>query len=314
MHIQVKQLTHKIPVNSLGLLEGIYRPDLLPNHYDASSEEAQTTLPLLPFDTPTAPQSTAVAQYDRDIQVAYTQLDYCEGYPTLNGMPFWTQLSFEPPEAYVCFNAYLQQYLKGARQLYYTLDDPLLHELPVTHRPSLALLEEYFHLYYWTHRAKSHDLFFAAHRRKERERRAIETEDHHYFQASRLMGLCEAYLDEKGEELIETMTPKAFIEFFKTAVQVQRISTGLPGNGPSANSTDGMPPAGATTEVILRTIAEQTRGTQAHLDQENVDKSDVIANNRQKLAHFLQNPEILRTAQELIIKINHPASQTPQGA
>lgn len=238
-----------------------------------------------------------LAQYDKDLKAAYVMLDYSEGYPTLDGMPFWFQFPFEPSDAYALFEAYLSQYKTGARQLHQVLDAPLLNTLKV--KPTISQLEELFHTYNWSLRAKAADMFFAAHRRKERERRAMDTEDAHYAVAARLMSLCDTYLAENGEELIETMTPKAFIEFLKTATTLQRISVGLNANGPGS---DDKTPHGVSTEVIMRTIADKNApGELATIDENGAN----IATKEDKLAKILQNPELTSMAQEIIIRMGH---------
>lgn len=340
---QIRSLIGKIPTNGLGLPEGIYRPDLLPVYpseptnlgTNALSEsdtydlfEAQAPNESTAFSktalNPNLPEgihgssplpnrelvpsySTAMQQYEKDLKVAYLRIDYAEGYPTLDGLPIWQHLSFEPADAFVCFEAYLKQAKTGARQMFRVLDDEMIRAYPV--QPSLSLIEEYYHTYYWAARARAYDLFYAAARRKEREMRAFETEDEHYRQASKILAVCDAYMDANAEELIETMTPKAFIDLFKSAVQVQRISTGLQANGGEAK--ENQTPQGSSLEVIMRTMTQQSRALIPEQNDDIIDENgQKVGNSSGSLSKILQDPDLLGMAQELIIRMN---PSQPQG-
>lgn len=347
---QIRNLISRVPVNHLGLVEGIYRPDLLPAYPETASPNNNTvtdetiiddpapeaqTLPSIADDEVIehAPQSQApeesspgskpsgsvalsliapnrepLAQYEKEIKAAYTVLDYAEGFPTLEGMPFWMQLSFEPADAFFCFAIYLKLGDKGARRLIDILEDPDMKKLPVQARPTPKELEEKFHTYYWGQRVKAYDMFYMAHRRKERERRAFETEDSHYFRASKILAIFDEYIDANKDDLIETMTPKAAMEFAKTGMQIQRMSTGLDANG-KQSSTDI--PQGASVEVIMRSMV---RETQSSLSDETANKADETAQlmdeKRQKLREIMKDPAMIERAQELIIKLTgQPAEQ-----
>lgn len=327
-----------IPINGYGLPEGIYRPDLLP---DLLSHSDNITAPESVIDkgidkdidvdidkdidilnvptinavnavnTSNTGKYAEVAQklglsarslelIEDEIDAAYILLDYSEGFPTFSGVPFWIQMSYEPPDAYLNFEAYLRQPAEqgGIRQLYTlkTLTDS-----------SMELLREQAALYYWHFRAKAYDTFNIIFRRKERERLALEVENEQLLVANRLMDICSMYLDANSTELVETLSPKNFVELLKTASALQRISVGLPANGPSPSSKEN-PTSGEGTslEVILRNLA-----------QSNVaPKTDAVNNPQAKTAEqlnamrsLLHNPDVLNLAQELIVRVNAPSSQ-----
>jgi len=354
---QMRELNARVPMNHLGLPDGIYRTDMLParpippvttlgkNAVQASKTQQTLLLTYQPNQhnsdgsiTATsngfhnAPESSLesvsppkpalqpahsihptpeqeqeayrkqVAQYDRDLVAAYVNLDYAEGYPTIEGTPFWHQFAFEPSEAFLMFECYLHLAQAGARQLIGVLHSPMLMELP--YRPTVKQLEELFHIYNWAQRTRAYDMFFAAHRRKERERRSFETEDVHYAMSARLLAVCDAYLTANTEELAETMSPKAFIEFLKTAAQLQRISVGLNPNSPGSAAEMQ---AGTSAEVIMRTIAEKNN---VGIIAENSEISAKNAQNVSKMAEILRSPELTKMAQEIIIRVSQP-TQAP---
>ena len=340
--------------NQLGLPEGIYRPDLLPEAPGSKEQEQELSQKSLSGDSREAVQDVKVASDDQEqgeipaglestkdidfpkssenpthpisdlspnsdnlpvpvpVPVSYTQLAlnehpevkaayvplcYTEGFPTLNGVPFWIQLNFEPAVAYKCFDLYLSQGRDGARQIYILQEHKEFPE-----NVSTQDLHDYAEMFFWASRTKSFDMFSAAHRRKERERRAISTENEHYLLAERLMSIADTYLTENGDELAEMMTPKMLLEFIKTSTQLQRISAGLPANGPSNMQQIADGPRGESTslEIIMRTIAKETG---AHQPAEIVDTGK---ENRSKLNEILKDEHAIELAQELIIKVNQP--------
>ncbi len=117
----------RVPTNVYGLPLGIYRSDLM-----APSQVVRGQ--LLPEDLPEPPEpepgvrGRASARHiyhngkpvlvldERVLRQAYVELNYDEGYPQLPlGTAFWDRLPWEPHEAYVAFEAYLKQGLKGSR-------------------------------------------------------------------------------------------------------------------------------------------------------------------------------------------------------
>lgn len=234
-----------------------------------------------------------------EVKAAYVPLSYLEGFPTLYGVPFWVQLPFEDFTAYKCFDLYLRQGRSGARQIYILSEDKQFPE-NVTDQE----LHDFSETYFWAARTKSYDMFSAAHRRKEREQRAISTENEHYLLAERLMKIAECYLTEQGDELAEMMTPKMLLEFVKTSTQLQRISAGLPATGPSPHRQEqnGDAPHGESTslEIIMRSIAKETGASK---ETEIVDTS---SEHKSKLREIMKDEDAIGLAQELVLKLNNP--------
>ena len=152
------------------------------------------------------------------------------------------------------------------------------------------IYQTYYHLYYWGSRAHAFDLFRVAQFRKQTELRAIETQDEHYVASKRIRHRLMQYFQSE-EEFWELMTPKVAIDFFKTATQLERISSGVPAAGPESESREDS--AGKPFEVTFRTIAQTNRSTSAgatvNEDGEILDKA-------------LEDPAVTETLQELIIR------------
>jgi len=311
----------KMPKNSIGLPEAIYRTDLVPEpgpelldgDPTPNSDSGAQRLPMrqdtaggsrkskrngangsnTSLDDPSA--AGGISQSLDGLSVAFLPLSYAEGYPTLpNGMPFWDRFDFEPAMAFQAFEAYVIQGDQGARQLF-------LLEQSKDIKATTAEMLDWFDLYYWESRSKAYDLFKIAQARKVRQIRALHTEDKHYLMSARLMSILQAYMlpDDKGEsEFIQELTPKAAIDLLKTLAQMQRVSAGLPASGPAPyNPAD---PGGgiSSIDVIMRSIVQQGSPV------EGPQTIDEEGNTIEALDEALQDPHVAALAQELIIKLN----------
>ncbi len=284
-HELIKEASSKLPLNRLGLPEGFYRSDL-----------------VAPYQM-TSPTPTSDEHSDQALKRAYVALDYSEGFPALpDGRPYWSRFEFEPTDAFDVFQIYLDQGRKSARQIFHLPDSPGVVQ-------DLVELQEFFNLYYWETRSKAFDLFRAAAGRKERALRALNVEDRHYMIAERLLDKCLMYLGinpdtldfesaEDSEEFWELLTPKTAIDFLKTLSQLQRVSVGLPASGPLPTGPNQSANGLSSMEVILRTLHQE------NADPDLLDISVTDGDGEKITAKLLQNPEALRTAQELIIKLS----------
>ncbi len=328
----IRHLMSKMPKNSLGLPEAIYRTDLVPESMPVpdiaplisdgdQSSQAKPDVSSLPGrrDTSGEPRrpkgNGAVGSdlLDRDdssaagglpdatprsdnLSLAFLPLSYAEGYPTLpDGRPFWNRFDFEPAQAFQAFEAYMIQGDRGARQLFLLEQDK---DLKAT---TIELLD-WYDLYYWEPRSKAFDLFKIAESRKVRQIRALHTEDNHYMLSSRLMSILEAYMmpdDEGVSEFIEGLTPKAAIDLLKTLTTMQRVSAGLPAAGPSTSHPSDPGSGFGSIDVIMRNIAGNTA--------EGVKVVDEEGNTIEHLDNVLQDPNTAALAQELIIRLNTKA-------
>lgn len=279
----VRMLMSKLSLNNYGLPEGYYRSDLLPLIDDIND------LGVSPDVLPP------------DIKVAFQAISFAEGFPTIDGHPFWQQLPHEHYNAAICFQSYLNQ-SKGIRQLSEVLKDDIVLALPI--EITMSDLLHWFHTYCWNIRVRAFDMFRIAHRQRMRVHQAIETEDDHLLMGQRLFSLCCAYLDENEEELKEGLTPKAFTELLKTAAQMQRISVGLPVNGTTGKeaNADGQNSGAQTVEVIMRNVAQKTGATVSDAS----GATDSEDSKRAKFAELMNDPNALALAQELVIKLHIP--------
>lgn len=261
-----------------------------------------------------------------DLRAAWLQLDYKEGYPRASrGTPFWQQLDFEPPEAFMAFEAYLTLTVienRGVREMRYVPDvmNHLARQsgLPLVTLPSEEQLEQYYTLYYWYHRTKAYDLFRAVEFRRKQEERAYETLDDHYFRSRKMLDRLQEYMDDE-EEFWSLMTPKVAIDLMKVLVGMQRVSVGLPAGTPlpaPAVGKDGVSRGTPiTVEGMMRMLAQQDKHAGVPLVTSGTGDGDadggggvamaLLQAQRQEMkmliAKMLTDPEATEKAQDLII-------------
>lgn len=240
---------------------------------------------------------------ERYLANAYVPITYNEGFPTLpDGSPFWSQLDFEPLLAYKAFEVYLGQASNGFRSVYDLMghiqdqNTTIASELsPLTSRDLIDLS----HLYYWSFRSRAYDLYSMVLRRKERERRALSVENYHYQKAEGLLRkvfeVMEKVDDDGDNEFFETMTPKVAVELMKTLMQVQRVSVGLPANGPL--NPEQQKQLGNSLEV---SIHNPTSGDEITIKSDNKGNSVNIAD---------LDLSTIEEAQDLVIKIQRETNR-----
>lgn len=252
----LQTLSQKIPANEYGLPSYFLRHDLLP--YD--------------FGTLT----------EGDVEAAAEGLFYEEGYPTLStGTTFWHQLPHETYEDYLLFTRYIEQAEEvGIRQL---------DLLAVSIHEELTRLQERYHLYYWSARARAHDMFIVAADQKKRYLRTSKMEDKHFNTAAKLLDALMTKFDDP--EWIEELNAKEAIEALETLAKIQRLSVGLTGQHASSTSKDQLP-AGAPVESIMRNITRQAGLSNA--TQEAFGD---------RLAALMSNPEDGMAIQATILKV-----------
>jgi len=264
------KLMRDLPLNELGLPDYLYRTDLVP--------------PTLFDDDLSDGDRLSI------LDAATYQMDYSEGYPCqLDGTPLWSQMSFEPTASYAVFLKYVG--VVRAEDSDGILSSPIrtLSSIAALTGIKEGRLRELSYLYYWPLRAKAHDLFMLANFQKQRERRALFIEDDHYRKATRWIKKAEARLEEifADEDLLYDMKPKEVFNMLKELMVIQRVSTGLPANGPA----EGAAPQNANLETLLRSLAKSS-GEVAKVADTQASMMDA----------FLDDPEKLAALQQMIIE------------
>ena len=251
----------RLPVNDMGLPEGLYRADLLPfpvnKNQLPNQETADTKDPLDPIQN-----WEFYSEYEQSLSQAYVELEYLDGIPQLpNGLPIWDRLGWEPKDSHKAFQVFLQEGAKGkARQLkrvllslHATLDeDPNFLDITPDDL-TIQVIQEWYILYMWHARTISYDAYAEASRRKHRAFQSRKTEDSQLSAARKMFNKALNYIME-DEEFDDLMTPKVAVELVKLAASMERVSTGLPANGPPTQNQQGNIQGGESLEFILRNL------------------------------------------------------------
>ena len=276
-----RQVSTNAPNNEYGLPVFIYRPDLVPAEILEMNEDERAQI----------------------LTTATIDVVYDEGYPTFtNGMAFWSQMDFEPGDAYDLFRAYLEMGTTyGARRLEDLFFD--LHSGDQTPSVKAAInngslrkiLKDCFTVYNWTSRCKAYDLFQVAAHHKLRERRIISTTDRHFLEAEKLFTKVMSYFndttpDEDGKTWIDKLDPKVAMDMIVKLSTMQRQSLGLSQHNPHTGDDVSKH---ADVSVVLRQTAAAAQDPGAMASGANDGDLSVLLN----------DPALAGMAQELIIKV-----------
>jgi hypothetical protein len=122
-------------------------------------------------------------------------------------------------------------------------------------------LIEWYYLYHWSTRALAHDLFYVDSIRRGREAMALQLENGHLQDSTQMYRRLQEIFDPDNPKYHDTNgesrfwqklagSPKTATEFFKTLIQMQRLSVGLSQDSPSvalgrfADQSDAEPSRG----------------------------------------------------------------------
>ena len=123
-------------------------------------------------------------------------------------------------------------------------------------------------------------------------------EDRHFDVADKLLTKLNAYFSEA--RFMDEMTPKAAMDALAKIVAIQRVSLGLPSNGPLSINQQ---PEATSFEMIMRSVA-QKQGTDGRLASSESSGSHT----RDMINQVLADPTSAASLQEVIIRISQVSS------
>lgn len=291
----LQQVNPRIPLTGEGLPVGYYRADLLPREETDSGEEVQS------------------------LKNAYIDLSFDHGYPTLtDGRPFWAKLDFEPSFEYGAFQIFLdlEKTNDGPRELNELSEHEELLQLFQRVYPDRVtkangsgpqvglyqLVNEASVLYSWRPRAKAYDLYKEAAYRHTRLRRQMSAEDKHFKLAEKLLTQLEQKFNEP--DFWKGLQSKTAVDLLGKLVAIQRVSTGLPAQGPLPTKETSQD---TTFEMILRTLGQKASQGSAGA---TYDQFGHVQQGREMLDRVLEDTDTAKTMQELIIRVTKATQES----
>jgi len=279
----MQRLHSSIRMNEFGLPTQAFRSDLIPGDLFDRPPEEQTQI----------------------LTLATVTIVYEGGLPVIEGRLYWEQLPWEPKEDYAKFTDYRRlQETHGYRSINLLVQQPEKaindegDDSATLQRDQalLAILRQQYTYYAWGFRVKAYDMVGAVAYERLRERRAMETENHHYIELDAMFkqftGHWKTITSKTGEEspwneLGITDTLKAM----KSIMELQRVAAGLPASTPlTPKEAGGDPLRGHSMETRLRSHAKN----QALLEEDTTDAT-------LQADELLKDPRLLAMAQELIL-------------
>lgn len=156
------------------------------------------------------------------IDKAVVPIEYAEGYPVVDGLPFWDRLGGELLEYYNLFKHYRDQKLKSAVRSYREVGDQV--HLPLDY---IVGLSKAFH---WRARVKAFDLYMIMEREARRTREMVLLEGKHLKAAEDIFDVCMKFIRKDDAE--KQLSAKSALEWFEAAIKLGRLSLGLPPDKP----------------------------------------------------------------------------------
>lgn len=277
-----RALSQNVPLNSYHLPDHIYRADMIP----------QDLLSYSPPDRATT------------LEAATLNITFDHGYPAFDETtPLWGRLPGETEEAFSTYTLFLElpETSKADNPVRLL---PLIAEATGT---SLERVSEWCNIYYWHWRARAYDLFLQACHRKQREQRIMSIEGSHFAMAEKMLAQVQDLANRKLQQEIALITEndeaeteskvKDLIDMAVKLASLQRVSVGLPANGPE--KLDVSLPRHATVAEAFKSIAKEGAADEATTSR-SVEMDTLLA-----------NPDELARAQELLIRMTNPQTILP---
>jgi hypothetical protein len=269
----MQHLNRGLPINKdYNLPEFIYRADLIPDDF----------------------LSLEVTDQTAHLENAILELDYTEGYPTIDGLPFWSRTVCESPEAYRAFQHYLdmprpQEGTQAAHAI------RQLHTLSAITAVPLDRLLSWSCMYYWSTRAAAYDAFILASHTKMKEHRLLAVEAQHYEMSSKFVETVNALLLNRlaSTDEDDAASIKELMEILKYATQLQRLSLGAQPFSVGVPKDSNQFGPNASLEVILRNLTKSNVGSDP---SKTIDHKDMTQ-------QLFKDGDSLEQAQELIIRM-----------
>jgi len=211
---RVASLQKSLPLNNDGLPLSYVDPQVLIN-FGLSKENISTDV----------------------INKAMIRLDYLEGYPVVNNLPFWEKLDGELLHFYKLFKCYRDLREEEGTRSYNRVSELSSHDVKIIRSLSYS--------YHWPSRAKAYDFYRERQLAIIRQNNIKKMEDTHFETASHIFDEIKGIISDVIEKMKKN--PKDTGEYqsqlrswFRLAISLQRLSLGLKTDAPSESKDGGV--------------------------------------------------------------------------
>lgn len=221
---------------------------------------------------------------DNVIEEARTPISFEDGFPTVEGIPFWERLEGEAMPYYKLFKEYREmKYIAledGTKSLSRSIAK-LSESTGMTGRQLNALSR----IYHWQIRVKAYDIYKATERCLAKQQAITLMEDKHAKISNQLLDQAVNYLLEHPEQL----SPKVAIDLASLAMHSGRLSLGLNPDKPGSDSGSG---GGRGTSI---NIMNQTSASGGNSGMGSVNPSDGLSDVERKTNENSSKPSHLQS-------------------
>jgi hypothetical protein len=205
----IKNLQQNINKTPMGLPESYIDPSIILEFVASNKDEPLTS---------------------QQISQATIDIDYIEGLPVINGLPFWERLDCEPLDYYNLFKLYRNQ--KEQSSDFTRSFENLISQANTN--LTLGYIAAVAKIYHWRDRIKAYDQYRNLLVENEKENLTKIMNGRHQKTAEKMWTLCEQYLTDLADnkDKLLTFKPSEFKALLIEARKLERLSLGLPGDRP----------------------------------------------------------------------------------
>lgn len=215
---------------------------------------------------------------DTELLESIVDIDFSEGFPTVDGTPFWERLDGELVEFYKLFKAYRDMKDSTGTRAIAQLSD--LCGIPG------KVLSSISKTYLWPLRCKAYDIFSYQVKEMRRQKAIEDLEVNHSSIANQLLEQSMTYLENHPEQL----TPKVAIQMVQLGLKTGRTALGLSAEGGASKGSN-------ETNIQINTQANaQAEGGANVLDKMENQAKDTSYT--ASILHILGNSGALTAEQE----------------
>jgi len=168
-----------------------------------------------------------------EIENATVLLDYLDGLPIIDGLPFWERLDGEIMYFYRLFKSYRDmKEISGTRSISRIAEQANI---------KVSVINSLSNIYHWKSRAKAYDMYRDKAIEDTRRNNLVKMENKHFEFAEEMFDSVKDIVKELVTKLKSKVSTKNDYQFeirrwIEFAIKLERLSLGLPSNKPLSTS------------------------------------------------------------------------------